>query len=313
MAKKVKHHRRLHHFFIPHPETHKKAHLLSFKALIVYVLFFVMLQFGLNGVSKVQPGVLGVSADLNEQDLIKLTNVERQKAGLPPVTEDPRLAKAAEEKAKNMFAENYWAHYSPSGKSPWEFISNSGYKYSYAGENLARNFYTSKDVVDAWMASKMGHKENLLNPKYQNIGMAVMEGQLNGKKTMLVVQEFGTPVDYVANKPTIDDNTTKTAALENKSNILTEIPVNAVPKEVKSVTSQTLTSTSNFQFDPYALMKTLGFALISFLGLLILLDFIIIWNRRKAIINLYTRHVPHLALLPIASGLLMNLGPGSIL
>lgn len=66
-----------------------------------------------------------------------------------------------------MFDENYWAHFAPSGKSPWDFILGSGYKFTFAGENLAKNFYNSQDVMNAWMASKVGHKENLLNSKYQ--------------------------------------------------------------------------------------------------------------------------------------------------
>ncbi len=304
-----------HHIFIPHHETHQKAHLITTKALLVYVLLFLSLQFGFKGFAQVQPNVLGISSDLNQQELIKLTNEQRQKYGLSPVTENSELDKAAEEKAKNMFAENYWAHYSPSGKSPWDFINNSGYKFSYAGENLARNFYTSKDVVDAWMASKMGHKENVLNTHYKEIGMAVLEGNLNGQQTILVVQEFGSPVDYIAQKP--NENAPKTTVPESKPNTIAEIPVNAISKEeVKSVTTQPAppqTLVSGFRFDPYSLTKTLGFSLISVLAFLILLDFLIIRSRKKAVVNLYTRHVPNFALLPIATTVLMHFGPGSII
>lgn len=316
---------KVHHFFLPHPKTHKrslkssrssdykKAHLISTKALFIYIALFVTLQFGFKGIAAVNPNILGISSEISQQDLIKLTNEQRKNNGLPPLVENPSLNKAAEEKAKNMFAENYWAHYSPSGKSPWDFISNSGYKYSYAGENLARNFYTSRDVVDAWMASKMGHKENILNNKYTEIGMAVMEGTLDGQKTILVVQEFGTPVDYVAQKPV--KNTPKTAVVESKPNTFAEIPVNAVPKsEVRSITikpQQTLVN--GFRFDPYALTKTLGFSLIGILAFLVLLDLFIVKTRKKATINIYTRHIPHYALFPIAAAFLMHLGPGSIL
>lgn len=315
MAKKIKK-LTFHHFFLPHPETHKKAHLISTKALLVYIALFVIMQFSFKGIAYVNPNVLGITSDLNQQDLIKLTNEQRQKNGLPPLNENPALNKAAEEKAKNMFAENYWAHYSPSGKSPWEFISNSGYKYSYAGENLARNFYTSKDVVDAWMSSKMGHKENILNTRYAEVGMSVMEGELNGQKTILVVQEFGTPVDYVAQKPAIDTTASKTIALETKPNTLAEIPVNAVSKEaVKSITTQPVSPilASGFQFDPYGLTKTLGFSIISFIVFLLLLDILIIKLRKKAQVNLYTRHLSHMALLPFANQFLLTLGPGSIM
>jgi uncharacterized protein YkwD len=301
-----------HHFFIPHHETHQKAHLVTTKALIIYILFFLVLQFGFNGIAKVQPSVLGISADLNQQELIRLTNEQRQKNGLPPVIENSELNKAAEEKAKNMFAENYWAHYSPSGKSPWDFITGSGYQYSYAGENLARNFYTSEEAVNAWMASKMGHKENILNKNYKEIGMAVVEGNLNGQQTVLVVQEFGSPVDYVAQKP---GGTPKTTVPETKPTMMAEIPVNAVSKEVKSVNTQAEEPAlfSSIRFDPFALTKTLGFSLLGILAFLILLDLIIIKRRKQATVNLYTRHVPNFALLPMATTMLSQLSPGSIL
>lgn len=71
----------MHHFFLPHPKTHKKAHLISMRAIFIYVLFFVLLQFGFNGISKIQPNILGISANLNQQELIKLTNTKRQKLG----------------------------------------------------------------------------------------------------------------------------------------------------------------------------------------------------------------------------------------
>lgn len=311
MTKQIKQSTKLHHFFIPHHKTHQKAHLLSFKAIIVYILFFITLQFGFTGVSEFKPAVLGISADLNQQDLIKLTNVERQKAGLPALIEDSRLDKAAEEKAKNMFEENYWAHYSPSGKDPWGFINGAGYKFSFAGENLAKNFYSSKDVVDAWMTSKLGHKENILNTKYQNIGMAVIEGELNGQKTMLVVQEFGAPVGYVASGPQGNTSIPKNA---EQKNLVANIPINAIPKtDVQSVAAQSLTTANYFKLDPYAITRILGLSLIVFLVFLIAVDFLIILNRRKTMVNLYTRHLSHLALLPIATTFLINYRPGSII
>jgi hypothetical protein len=99
-----------------------------------------------------------------------------------------------------MFAKNYWAHNSPTGTTPWDFITASGYKYVVAGENLAKNFSTSQAVVNAWMASPT-HKDNIVKPSYKEIGFAVVNGTLNGEETTLVVQMFGSSTESLAAKP----------------------------------------------------------------------------------------------------------------
>ena len=88
----------------------------------------------------------------------------RDEAGLDSLRLNPTLTAAAKRKAEHMFAENYWAHISPTGVEPWYFILDSGYDYSYAGENLAKNFNTSKEVVAAWYQSPT-HRDNSAKPK----------------------------------------------------------------------------------------------------------------------------------------------------
>ena len=89
-----------------------------------------------------------------------------------------------------MFAENYWAHNSPSGKSPWVWFKEAGYSYVYAGENLAKDFGDTSRMMSAWMASPT-HKDNIVNPKYTEIGLAVVPGTIQSQETVLVVQLFG--------------------------------------------------------------------------------------------------------------------------
>ena len=170
-------------WFLPHKDTHKKAHLISWEAILIYVLFFMLLQVGFSIISYTKPGVLGITANIDQKKVIELTNIEREKKGLPPVLENEALDKAARLKAENMFSENYWAHFAPSGKTPWDFILGAGYHFTFAGENLAKNFYSSDEVVAAWMASPT-HRDNLLNSHYKDIGIAVTEGILNGQKTL---------------------------------------------------------------------------------------------------------------------------------
>src|SRR3989344_7797598 len=192
----------LHNWFLPHKDTHQKAHLLSWEGLVIYILLFILLQVSLSIIGYAKPGVLGISGNIDQKRLIELTNIERQKNGLSPVSENSALDQAAELKAQNMFQENYWAHFAPSGKTPWDFISGAGYKFTYAGENLAKNFTSAEAVVAAWMASQT-HRDNLLNSKYKDIGIAVVEGVLNGQKTTLIVQEFGT-TDVLIARPIVD-------------------------------------------------------------------------------------------------------------
>lgn len=133
---------------------------------------------------------MGTATDISTQELLLLTNKARQENGALPLVINDTLSKAALLKGKNMFAKNYWAHYAPDGTAPWAFFDQVGYKYTYAGENLARGFTKTDDVVKAWLTSPT-HRENVLSPKYRDVGFAVLSGQLNGEKTILVIELFG--------------------------------------------------------------------------------------------------------------------------
>lgn len=292
---------KLSHFFIPHPKTHKKAHLISWKAFVIYILFFVLLQASFKTLENVKPGVLGISSSVDQKQLIQLTNTERAKYSLPALRENSALDVAALAKAQNMFAEDYWAHYSPSGKDPWSFITGAGYKFSYAGENLARNFYNSSDVVNAWMASS-SHKENIVNPRYKDIGMAVAKGVLKGQQTILVVQEFGTPIETVATLPN-EKPQIQTPSLTPQIAVIPVIPTQAVA----GVKEQPL----GFSIDPYLTMKVSGSLVLLIIFMLILLDLYII--RRRGVVRLASSHLPHLALLALGASAILGMHAGSIL
>ncbi|MBP6098611.1 MAG: hypothetical protein KA477_01350, partial [Candidatus Levybacteria bacterium] len=134
--------------------------------------------------------VLGIAYSITDSDMLTYVNKARAENNLQPLVMNDVLAQAALAKGKDMFSKNYWAHFAPDGTSPWYFIRNSGYQYTYAGENLAKGFTDSKDVVDAWLASP-SHRENILSDKYQDMGFAILEGSLQGEDTVLVVQMFG--------------------------------------------------------------------------------------------------------------------------
>jgi hypothetical protein len=174
----------------PHKKNRYRAKALHLSSLSFFIYVFLFFQIGLSLFTKLNPQVLGFAAQLSPQKILDLTNQKRLEAGLPPLALNENLTQAAQQKASDMFAYNYWAHYSPDGRSPWSFISNAGYQYTFAGENLARDFGREEDIVSAWMASPT-HRDNLLNSKYQDIGLAIIDGTLKDRETTLVVQLFG--------------------------------------------------------------------------------------------------------------------------
>ncbi|MCL4374693.1 CAP domain-containing protein [Patescibacteria group bacterium] len=180
------------HFFLPGETNNFQAKTLHLDFLSVYLaIALILVSFAKTNLPAFNQ-VLGVATDISITRLTELTNAERQQHQLAPLTYNERLAEAARGKAQDMFAKNYWSHYAPDGTTPWDFILAAHYQYEYAGENLAKNFMFSQGVIDAWMNSPT-HRENMLRPQYTEMGMAVMNGMLNGEETTLVVQMFGRP------------------------------------------------------------------------------------------------------------------------
>lgn len=305
---------KLAHLFLPHPDTHKKAHLLSSKALLIYILFFLILNFGVSKTSSINPRILGISTSITVTDLINLTNQERAKNGLNKLTENSDLDKAAQAKAQNMFQENYWAHYSPSGKDPWSFILAAGYKFAYAGENLAKNFHSASDVVQAWMNSPT-HRENMVNPHYTDIGMAVATGTLQGEETVLVVQEFGSPA-VVAEAPSTKSQAPPPAPIA--STPPQELPDTAQapkiieqPQVAKSQILPVSVPPPQPMFDSFAVTRNISLALISFLAMLLVLDFVIL--KKRGVVRVSSHHLSHFALLGVAGATVAASNGGAIL
>jgi hypothetical protein len=136
--------------------------------------------------------VMGVNSTITADQVLRETNQERAKVGASELVLNDKLNAAALAKAQYMFDKQFWAHNAPDGTNPWKFIKDAQYQYSVAGENLARDFSNTDDMVAAWMASPT-HKANIVNTRYQDIGIAVVDGKLLGEETTLVVQMFGTP------------------------------------------------------------------------------------------------------------------------
>ncbi len=131
---------------------------------------------------------------MTQEGVIRLTNVQRQEYNLASLKENTKLDLMAQMKARDMFKNQYFAHDSLSGAGVADLAESAGYDYILIGENLALgNFENDEVLVQAWMDSK-GHRENILNSRYEEIGVAVEKGIFEGKSTWIAVQHFGLPI-----------------------------------------------------------------------------------------------------------------------
>ncbi len=196
---------KLEKLFLPHEKNNQKPKLLHLSSLTILISLIGIFQLTLAVITKVAPGVLGETANISPTYLVELTNQKRSEQGLAPLNVDSLLTEAARAKAADMFSQDYWAHNSPTGRKPWWFFNNVGYDYVYAGENLARDFMEGDSIVDAWMKSPT-HRDNIINENYDDIGIAVVDGVLDGKQTTLVVQMFGTKTGSMQDMAAVEDD-----------------------------------------------------------------------------------------------------------
>jgi hypothetical protein len=192
---KVKKH--LKRAMVPHKGNHFRPHLIRFQGIAAVLVVAVLMQVAYGFVSTGRLEVLGRVSDISVTELVTDTNNERAKSALPALKINDALSAAAFSKAADMFANNYWAHTSPNGVTPWKWIGDAGYNYNVAGENLAKNYATAGATVSAWMNSPT-HRANILNNDYQDVGFAVVEGILEGRDTTVIVAYYGAPVSVAA-------------------------------------------------------------------------------------------------------------------
>lgn len=141
---------------------------------------------------KKDPLPISPTSVLTPSGIISQTNLQRAANGLKPLSENALLNKAAFAKLQDMFSGQYFAHVSPSGADVGRFAADAGFEFLFIGENLALgNFENDAALVQAWMDSP-GHRANILNPAYLEIGAAAGKGMFEGRQTWLAVQIFGT-------------------------------------------------------------------------------------------------------------------------
>lgn len=153
--------------------------------LAAFWLFFPAIIVA-DEIKKNNPGVGKIRMD----SLLEETNSYRVEKNIPKLASNEKLRAAAQKKAEDMAAKNYFSHTSPNGKTPWKWLAEEGYHYAVAGENLAVNFENAKELVSGWMGSPL-HRKNILNGNYREVGIGIAKGNFEGKSAIYVVAFYG--------------------------------------------------------------------------------------------------------------------------
>ncbi len=135
-----------------------------------------------------------IASPIKNDKVYALVNEERVNGDLPALNLSVKLSEAAKLKALDILNKQYFQHRSPAGKDIAYWLTKAGYRYDQAGENLSIDFYSEEGAAKAWMDSR-GHRENILNPKFTETGVASAAGHLFGRDTVVIVQFFAKPTE----------------------------------------------------------------------------------------------------------------------
>jgi hypothetical protein len=310
------------HYILPRHSNNHRAKLIHPSSLFLFSVFLVIYQFLLNFLPSSGKNILGYASNIPTEEIIKLTNEKRSNASINKLRVNTLLSSAARAKGEHMLKNGYWAHIAPDGTEPWKFFTDVGYRYRYAGENLARDFTNPVSVVDAWMASP-SHRENLLSTKYSDIGVAVVEGNLNGVDTTIVVQLFGYPLDETqintvrAGNDSVLPTTAPLALITEKSTYLSPTMTLTPTPEVVAASLETLppiedqANVFKVLLSPFGTTKGISVIITSLLLIVFIVDGIIVARRR--IPRIGGRTFAHLSFLGMILAIVLILKAGRIL
>lgn len=312
----------LHHLFFPRESNNHRARALHHLSLLLLIIVLFLGNGVIGYFERNHSQILGLTANFNQNDLLLETNAKRAENGLPPLQLDEELSQAAYQKGLDMMEKNYWAHNSPDGTKPWVFINNAGYEYLYAGENLARGFSSASDVVNAWMNSE-GHRANILSENYDDVGFAVVTGNLTGDETILVVQHFGRRMagasENIASATDTEVSMTPTptetpAVSQATPTVLpspTPIIVRIITLTPTPVDNFVASVQSNPLIDADTFSKNFTVFIILFLVTLLIIDIIVI--ERKKIVRVISHNVDHIIFLVIILLILLILSKEAVI
>lgn len=184
---------RVFHFLIPHAGNHHLPHALHHGSLFGMSAALIAVKAFALTLPLVIP-VPSLAEHATEQitpaAIVYHANLARAKLGLQTLKTDKRLALAAQSKAEDMVKLGYFAHESPTGMDALALLTKAGYPARYAAENLAVHFTDASDVQTGWMTSP-SHRSNIVDPRYEDVGVGVAPGRFEHRNTVFVVELFG--------------------------------------------------------------------------------------------------------------------------
>ena len=217
-------------FFVGSPVNGFKPPALHIHRIVFYAIAALLVKAVLISVLVFVPFDAWMTQDIGAEQsrkIISLTNKLRQDRGIHPLRENAVLARAAQAKAEDMLVKQYFAHVSPEKKGLAHWLLSFKYDFAVAGENLAMGFSDAADVVNAWTKSRT-HFENIIDPSFTEIGVAMSAGEYGGFETTFVSQLFGARKDPVNAKAKQTKSMQKNNAIpaqKKTANVSKSIPV----------------------------------------------------------------------------------------
>jgi Cysteine-rich secretory protein family len=233
-------------WFIPHEENDHRPHILRPRTIALVCILSIAAELlflsGLSVPTAVRSPFLG---DIVVGALTDGTNAARVQNNLPSLQVNPLLERAAQEKVDDMVANDYFAHTSPQGVTPWYWFANVGYDFTYAGENLAVDFSDSQDVTTAWLNSPE-HRANIMDTHFTQFGIAIATGTYEGQSVIFVAEEFGAPSPLMV----VGSEAGSSFVAQSAATLSAPKKIAAAPKPAPTVigASELTTSSSNQMF-----------------------------------------------------------------
>jgi len=184
-------------YFIPNEGNDNKPQVLRVETALIIFSIILLIEIAFLTQTFLILRHTDFLASILSNVLIDQTNLERESVKISSLGTNAQLEEAARLKVQDMATKGYFAHNTPEGHDPWYWLYQAGYDFVAAGENLAVNFTDSQDVTNAWMESS-GHRANILNQDFTDVGIATARGEYKGRDTVFVVQFFGTPSTAIA-------------------------------------------------------------------------------------------------------------------